>query len=70
MVSDTNALTNALTFNKGHELVAGEAKGDVRESALHPIQFREAVKAHFEKEQVLFDQGIKDGYGKLMESVS
>ena len=70
MVSDINALNNAVTFTNGHELVVGEAKGDVRESALRPIQIREAVKAHFEKEQALFAQGIKDGYGKLMELVS
>lgn len=59
VVSDINALTNAVTFTNGHELVAGEATGDVSESALRRIQIREAVKAHFEKEQVLFAQGIK-----------
>jgi type III restriction enzyme len=59
VVSDINALTNTVTFTNGHELVAGEATGDVSESALRRIQIREAVKAHFEKEQVLFAQGIK-----------
>lgn len=59
VVSDINALTNAVTFTNGHELVAGEATGDVSESALRRIQIREAVKAHFEKEQALFSQGIK-----------
>lgn len=59
VVSDINALTNAVTFTNGHELVAGEATGDVSESALRRIQIREAVKAHFEKEQALFAQGIK-----------
>ncbi|MDD5030042.1 MAG: DEAD/DEAH box helicase family protein [Rhodoferax sp.] len=59
VVSDINALTNAVTFTNGHELVAGEATGDVGESALRRIQIREAVKAHFEKEQALFAQGIK-----------
>ena len=38
---------------------AGEATGDVNETVLRRIQIREAVKAHFEKEQQLFAQGIK-----------
>lgn len=59
VVADINALTNTVTFTNGHELVAGEATGDVSESALRRIQIREAVKAHFEKEQMLFAQGIK-----------
>jgi type III restriction enzyme len=59
VVADINALTNAVSFTNGHELVAGEATGDVSESALRRIQIREAVKAHFEKEQALFNQGIK-----------
>ncbi|MEI6762545.1 MAG: DEAD/DEAH box helicase family protein, partial [Betaproteobacteria bacterium] len=59
VVSDINALTNTVTFTNGHELVAGEATGDVSESTLRRIQIREAVKAHFEKEQALFAQGIK-----------
>ena len=59
VVADINALTNTVSFTNGHELMAGEATGDVSESALRRIQIREAVKAHFEKEQMLFSQGIK-----------
>lgn len=59
VVADINAPTNTVTFTNGHELGAGEAMGDVSESALRRIQIREAVKAHFEKEQALFAQGIK-----------
>jgi type III restriction enzyme len=40
-------------------LAAGEATGDVNETTLRRIQIREAVKAHLEKEQALFRQGIK-----------
>jgi len=40
-------------------LEAGEATGDVNETALRRIQIREAIKAHFEKEKALFHQGIK-----------
>ncbi|MBP6718406.1 MAG: DEAD/DEAH box helicase family protein [Rhodoferax sp.] len=59
VVADVSALTNTVSFTNGHELVAGEATGDVSESALRRIQIREAIKAHFEKEQTLFNQGIK-----------
>jgi type III restriction enzyme len=59
VVADINALTNTLSFTNGHELQAGEAMGDVNEASLRRIQIREAVKAHFEKEQALFGQGIK-----------
>ena len=59
VVSDISALDNTVSFTNGVVLQAGEATGDVNESALRRIQIREAVKAHFEKEQVLFSQGIK-----------
>ena len=59
VVADINALTNKVTFTNGLELAAGDATGDVSEPALRRIQIREAIKAHFEKEQFLFSQGIK-----------
>ena len=59
VVSDINANTNTLSFTNGEELRVGEVTGDVNEDALRRIQIREAIKAHFEKEQVLFHQGIK-----------
>ena len=59
VVSDINAIENTISFTNGVVLGAGEATGDVNESALRRIQIREAIKAHFEKEKVLFAQGIK-----------
>jgi type III restriction enzyme len=59
VVSDVNAVSDTLTFLNGQDLYVGEASGDVNESALRRIQIRETIKAHFEKEQQLFDQGIK-----------
>ncbi len=59
VVADINAHTGTLSFTNGVELTAGEATGDVNESTLRRIQIREAVKAHFEKEQALFHQGVK-----------
>lgn len=59
VVVDINANTNTLSFTNGHEVRVGEVTGDVNKEALRRIQIREAIKAHFEKEQVLFHQGIK-----------
>ncbi len=59
VVSDINAITETLSFTNGVELQVGEADGDVNEAALRRIQIREAIKAHFDKEQALFQQGIK-----------
>lgn len=59
VVSDINANTDTLSFTNDVELQVGEADGDVNEAALRRIQIREAIKAHFDKEQALFQQGIK-----------
>lgn len=59
VISDIDALKDTVSFTNGVELQAGEATGDVNEMTLRRIQIREAIRAHFEKEQVLFRQGIK-----------
>lgn len=59
VIADVNAITDTVEFTNGHTLQAGEATGDVNETTLRRIQIREAIKAHFEKEQVLYHQGIK-----------
>jgi len=59
VVSDINANTDTLSFTNGVELFVGEADGDVNEAALRRIQIREAIKAHVDKELILFQQGIK-----------
>jgi type III restriction enzyme len=59
VVAEIDARIDTLSFTNGVELLAGEAVGNVDEAAMRRIQIREAVKAHFDKEQALFDQGIK-----------
>ncbi|RJQ28269.1 restriction endonuclease subunit R, partial [Candidatus Parcubacteria bacterium] len=59
IIADIDAVTDTVSFTNGVVLEAGEATGDVNEATLRRIQIREAVKAHFEKEQALFSQGIK-----------
>lgn len=59
VVSDINANTDTLSFTNGLQLTVGDATGDVTEAALRRIQIREAIKAHFDKEQALFQHGVK-----------
>jgi len=59
VVSDVNAITDTLSFTNGVELTTGDVTGDVSEAMLRRIQIREAIKAHFDREQTLFAQGIK-----------
>lgn len=59
VVADINANSDTLSFTNGVELTVGDATGDVTEAALRRIQIREAIKAHFDKEQALFQQGVK-----------
>ena len=59
IITDINAVTDTVEFINGHQMQTGDVTGDVNETTLRRIQIREAIKAHFEKEQVLFRQGIK-----------
>ena len=59
VIADINAITDTVIFTNGVELTAGDAMGDINETTLRRIQIREAIKSHFEKEQVLFHKGIK-----------
>lgn len=59
VITEIDARIDTLSFTNGLELVAGEAVGNMDEPAMRRIQIREAVKAHFEKEMMLFSKGIK-----------
>jgi type III restriction enzyme len=59
VIAQIDANKDTVEFTNGHVLSAGDATGDVTEMAIRRIQIREAIKAHFEKEQRLFAQGIK-----------
>ncbi|KXJ98597.1 MAG: hypothetical protein UZ17_ACD001002666 [Acidobacteria bacterium OLB17] len=48
-----------MSFTNGKEVSVGEIANDQSEASLRRIQIREAIRAHFEKEQALFPQGIK-----------
>jgi type III restriction enzyme len=59
IVSEIDARTNTISFTNGEEISAGEVVNDQNEEVLRRIQIREAIKSHFEKERMLFHQGIK-----------
>ena len=59
VITEINPLTNTVYFQNGKQLRQGEVMGDVSEKAIQLIQIRETIKSHFEKERVLFQQGIK-----------
>ena len=59
VVSDIDPLTDTVSFTNGVKISAGDATGDVTEDSMRRIQIREAIRAHFEKEQRLFSKGVK-----------
>ena len=58
-ISEINPLDGTVTFTNGEVIKAGEVNGDVSESDMRRIQIRETILSHFEKEEKLFNMGIK-----------
>ena len=58
-ISDIDPLHNTVTFTNGFVLERGMIVGDVSEKDMRRIQIRETILSHFNKEQSLFEQGIK-----------
>lgn len=59
VITEINAVSNTVYFRNGEKIKAGEVVGDVSEKTIQLVQIRETVKSHFEKERLLFRQGIK-----------
>ena len=59
VISEINPFNNTITFINGDVLSLGTASGDVSENDIRRIQIRETIKSHFEKEEELFNRGIK-----------
>ena len=58
-IADIDPIRATVTFSNGDSLVAGEASGNVNEADIRRIQIRETINSHFDKEEKLFEQGIK-----------
>ena len=59
VISEIDPFTNTVTFINGTVLEIGVAVGDVSENDIRRIQIRETIRSHFEKEEELFNKGIK-----------
>jgi len=58
-IADIDPIRATVTFSNGDALLAGEASGNVNEDDIRRIQIRETINSHFDKEEKLFEQGIK-----------
>lgn len=58
-ISEIDPIRGAVTFTNGEVIKAGEVVGDVSEKDMRRIQIRETILSHFEKEEKLFNMGIK-----------
>lgn len=59
VISEIDPYTDTVTFTNGEKITKGDVVGDVSEKDMRRIQIREAILSHFEKEEKLFDMGIK-----------
>lgn len=58
-IAEINVDTNTVRFLNDQVISVGEVIGDIAESDMRRIQIRQTIISHFEKEQVLFEKGIK-----------
>ena len=58
-ISEIDPLRGRVTFTNGEIISTGNIVGDVSEMDMRRIQIRETILSHFEKEEKLFDKGIK-----------
>ena len=58
-ISEINPIHNSVTFTNGETIYANNVVGDVSEQDMRRIQIRETIISHFEKEEKLFNRGIK-----------
>ena len=59
VINEINPYNDTVTFINGEVLQLGIAYGDVSEMDIRRIQIRETILSHFEKEEELFNKGIK-----------
>lgn len=58
-ISEIDPLRGTVTFTNGEVIKTGDVIGDVSEKDMRRIQIRETILSHFEKEEKLFNMGIK-----------
>ncbi|WP_300409566.1 DEAD/DEAH box helicase family protein [Lagierella sp.] len=58
-ISDIDPIQGTVSFINGETIKKGDLVGDVSEKDMRRIQIRETILSHFEKEEQLFNKGIK-----------
>ena len=58
-INNIDPLSSTIEFVNGETMHSGSVIGDVSEKDMRRIQIRETILSHFEKEESLFNQGIK-----------
>ena len=58
-IKEINPFTNTVTFLNDIQIKIGEVIGDVSDKDIRRVQIRETIRSHFEKEEKLFEKGIK-----------
>ena len=59
VVSEIDPIKGAVTFTNGEVIYTGDVVGDISEQDMRRIQIRETILSHFQKEEKLFNMGIK-----------
>lgn len=59
IISEIDPLYGTVTFTNGEIIKTGDIVGDISEKDMRRIQIRETIISHFEKEEKLFNMGIK-----------
>jgi len=59
IISEIDPIRGAVTFSNSEVIVKGDVVGDISERDMRRIQIRETIISHFEKEERLFNMGIK-----------
>lgn len=58
-ISEIDPIRGTVTFRNGEVIHTGDVVGNVSENDMRRIQIRETILSHFEKEEKLFEKGIK-----------
>ncbi len=58
-ISEIDPIRGIVTFTNGEVISTGDVVGDVSEKDMRRIQIRETILSHFEKEEKLYNKGIK-----------
>ena len=58
-IKEINPFTNTVTFLNDIEIKIGEVIGDISDKDIRRVQIRETIRSHFEKEERLYEKGIK-----------